>query len=651
MSEIKYPNIFSPIRIGNVTFRNRIWSAPAGVHLLQGREIYPNEHSCAYYFAKARGGAACITYSAMNMDVDMPYDGIHACENILKEESHRFFSEFTSGIHSCGAKVSLELLAFTHHGFDKDGNRISYSVNGGWDEDEETTAFTREELERLAKRYGDVAEAAVACGFDMILIHSGHGLYLSQFLSKELNKRTDEFGGSLENRTRFINMILDEIRGRVGNKLLIEVRISGDELFGEGGNHVEDCIEILENIQDKIDLAHVSNGSFMSDTENITHPTEFLEEGCNAYLAKAVKQSGRIHIPVLTLGAFSSPDKIEQVLANGEADIVAMARGLIADADRVNKWREGREDECIPCIRCFNCLNYRISPIFSCSVNPTVGRESRLPYMHSECSSPKKVAIIGGGPAGMQAAITAASRGHEVTLYEKSDRLGGMLTFSEQVSFKQPLADFMHYLIGMTNKHANVRLNTTATPDLLANENYDVIISAIGATALMPPISGIDMAHVITAEQAYALDSSVELGNIVVIGGGLVGCETGLHFAKDRGYKGRVTILEMTDAIAADEMYLTRDALIDNLDEYAAYNTGACVNSIAAGEVSYTDKAGATHSISADTVIVAAGMVPRAEESLSFYGVSPRVIEVGDCTRAANVRLATRSGYDAAMMI
>ena len=651
MNEIKYPNIFKPIRIGNVTFKNRIWSAPAGVHLLQGRETYPNEHSCAYYFAKARGGAACITYSAMNMDVDMPYDSIHACENILKPESHRFFSEFTSGIHSCGARVSLELLAFTHHGFDADGNRISYSVNGGWDEDEETKAFTREELEKLAQRYGDVAEAALACGFDMILIHSGHGLYLSQFLSKELNKRTDEFGGSLENRTRFINMILDEIRSRVGNKLLIEVRLSGDELFENGGNHIEDCIEILENIQDKIDLAHVSNGSFMSDTENITHPTEFLEEGCNAYLAKAVRQSGRIHIPVLTLGAFQNPDKIEQILSNGEADIVAMARGLIADADRVNKWLEGKEDECIPCIRCFNCLNYRVAPIFSCSVNPTVGRESRLPYFSNKCPSPKKVAIIGGGPAGMQAAITAASRGHIVTIYEKSDRLGGMLTFSEKVSFKQPLADFMHYLTGMTTKHVNVRLNTEVTPDLLAKENPDVIISAIGATPAIPPINGINMDHVITAPGAYSLDESADLGNIVVIGGGLVGCETALYFAKDLGYKDHVTILEMTADIATDEMYLTRDALIDNLNEYATYITHAKVNSITADKVIFTDAVGNSHSVSADTVIIAAGMTPRAEESLSFYGCAPRIMEIGDCTCAANVRLATRSGYDAAMRI
>ena len=253
----KYPHIFSPIKIGNVIFKNRIWSAPAGVHLLYGEENYPSEAAVAYYARKAAGGAACITYSAQNMDLEAPYDGIHAYERIVNPETHRFFSQLTDAIHMQDAKASLELLAFQYHHKDENGDLKTLSVNGGFDEmmQIKTVAFTREDIERIAKTYGDVAEAALKCGFDMLLIHGGHGLSLSQFYSRIMNHRTDEFGSdTLENRMRFADMILDEIRARVGKKLLIEYRISGDELSGEDGYHIEDCIEMLKHIQDRIDI-------------------------------------------------------------------------------------------------------------------------------------------------------------------------------------------------------------------------------------------------------------------------------------------------------------------------------------------------------------------------------------------------------------
>lgn len=218
---------------------------------------------------------------------------------------------------------------------------------------------------------------------------------MSQFLSKFANKREDEFGGCMANRMRFVDMVLDEIHARVGRKLLIELRISGDEMFKDPnmGYKVDECIEMIKHVQDKIDIAHVSNGMFFSGTGNITHPTEFLPEGVNAYLAKAVKSCPDIHIPVLTIGAFQNPDKVEEALADGTADIVGMTRGLISDAARVNKWRDGREEDCIPCIRCLHCLDYSRAPIFACSVNPTVGRESRLPFFCEPVGEKKRLSL------------------------------------------------------------------------------------------------------------------------------------------------------------------------------------------------------------------------------------------------------------------
>ena len=643
----KYPHMFSPITIGGVTFKNRIWSAPAGAHLLYGKEGYPNDHVVAYYANKAKGGSANITVSAQNMDIYQEYDNVHAHENIFDSENHRFWNHLTDAIHFYGAKASLELLGFSYHGRNYKGELVSYSVNG----EEGTQILDRAAMESIASIYADAAENALKCGFDMILIHGGHGLILSQMLSPKFNTRTDEFGGCLENRAKFPIMILDAIRARVGKKLLIEYRISGSELGGDDCFTPDDCVAFLEMVQDKIDIAHISAGSFFTDTEHIMHPNNFLLPGHNTYLAEYVKKSGRIHIPVLTLGAYQQPEDIEAALAAGKADIVAMARGTIADAALVNKSRKGREDEIIPCIKCFHCLDYRRAATFGCSVNPTVGREARLPVLVPPKEETKRVVIVGGGPAGMEAAITAKQRGHEVILLEKNSVLGGKLNFSRQVPFKRDLCKFMDYLIHMVEKTGvDVRLNTEATVELVESLEPDVVIAAVGAKALVPPIPGVDGANVITAEEAYRkIKAGEEIGQkIAVLGGGDVGCETAVYLAQEAGKT--VSLVEMTDTLAAASCAIPRTAITKEIEKCVDAHTGSRCTGITKDGITYVDATG-EHSIQADTVVLSAGMVPQKEQAEAFRMIAGEFFPIGDCVKANNVRTAVRTGYDSAIQL
>lgn len=642
---VKYPHLFSPITIGGVTFKNRIWSAPAGTHLLAGLEEYPNEAVIAYYANKAKGGSANITFSAQNMDIYKPQDDVHAHENIFPQKNHRMWRQLTDAVHYYGAKISLELLAFEYHGYDDDGNLVSYTVNG---HGKKYPKLTRPVMERIAATYADAAEAALDCGFDMILIHGGHGLVLSQMLSPKFNTRKDEFGGSLENRAKFPIMILDAIRKRVGRKLLIEYRISGSELT-DGGFTTDDCVAFLKMIQDRIDIAHISCGSFYSETEHIMHPSNFLPAGCNAYLARTVKESGEIQIPVLTLGAFQHPDLMEETIATGGADLVAMARGTISDAYVPDKALHDKADEIIPCIRCFHCLDYGRNTAFACSVNPTVGREYRLKLLEEKPTERKKVVIVGGGPAGMEAAIVAAQRGHDVTLLEKADHLGGKLVFSRQTEFKKDLMKFMDYQIHMVDKlGVQVRLNTEATPELVTSMEPDAVLAAVGADPIIPPIPGVDRKNVITAEQCYEKGLKGEdMGDhIAVLGGGLVGCETALYLSMYLGK--RVTLIEMTRAIAQEEYSIPRQALVEHMDEYVTYYCGVRCTGITQQGMEVADSFGNTALIEADTVVLAAGMRARSQQAEQFRGLSLFFEPIGDCVVAKNVRGATRSGYDAA---
>jgi 2,4-dienoyl-CoA reductase-like NADH-dependent reductase (Old Yellow Enzyme family)/thioredoxin reductase len=658
-----YPHIFSPLKVGNVVFKNRIFQAPATPHLLQTDEPYPTDAYRAYYVEKARGGTASVTIAGHDMNSLAPFrPGWHNLD-LRQTTYHRYWTKCVDQIHFYGAKASIELLAFFYSGWTGgkkgEGEHFFYSVDGTPGPDgSERPMLTREAMEAIAEDYANVAQAAVDVGFDSILIHGGHGLVINRFMSPLFNHRTDEFGGSFENRCRFPMMILDAIRAKVGKKILIEYRISGSELADKVGYpnadqqlQPEDIAEFLRMAGDRIDIAHISAGNMsIPGTEAIMHPTIFHKPANNAYLARRVKELG-VPQPVLTLGAFQDPALIEETLATGGADIVAMARGTIADPQAPNKAKAGKPEEIIPCIKCFHCLEYSkpSTKAFACSVNPTVGRENQLKDLIPPVGEKKKVVIIGGGPSGMQAAITASERGHDVTIVEKASRLGGKLVFSEQVSFKYDLAKFMHYQMDKVARSAvKVLLNTEATPELIANMHADVVLAAVGANAFVPPIPGTDGENVLIAEDAYArIDTLGE--NIVLIGGGEVGCETALALA-EKGKK--VSIIEMLPELCPETFHLTRGVMLGEMDKagIVSYTSARCTGITAEG-VKFVDKDGNEQFVAADQVVMSSGMRPRQDLAESFRECAPDFTPIGDCVIAKNVRTATRMAFDAAVQL
>ena len=657
--ERKYPHIFSPITIGargrwpGLTFKNRIWTAPTGVHLLGESGLpYPNEAVIAHYREKARGGAANISFSAQNMDrwlIAHDDSGIHMDPDIFQMQYHNMWYRLTSAVHFFDARISLEMLAFSRHE-EIDGEVVCWSVNGETDEEtgEYCPMMDRAAMDRMLEDYKEAARNAIRVGFDMILLHLGHGTFPAQFLSPLSNTRTDEYGGSRENRCKFPVEIVKAVREAVGPRVPIEVRVSGDELT-EGGGTIEDCLDFLRRIEDDIDIAHISVGTVMDDvTQTIMHPVEFFEPGCNRRFARMVKESG-VSKPVLTIGAFQQPELIEETIATGGADLVAMARGTLVDAQCVNKAAEGREDEIIPCLKCFVCLSYDMEEEFACSGNPTVGREYILDQFENKNSTPKRVAVIGGGPAGMAAAQYCAERGHSVTLYEKDDKLGGTINFAQYASFKYSLDNYMNYRIGMMKKlNIDVRLGVEATPEMIEAENYDVCMVAIGSSNIILPIEGHDDPRVICAVDTFG--HADEIGqNVVVIGGGEVGCEAALYLAMEHGKN--VSVIEMMDRIAATSAYAQELALYDRVPKYCHLYLSSPVTRITPTHVGYKGQDGEEHLIEADTVVFASGRKALEDVAETFRFCAPKFFKLGDCLKASNVRHANRTAYDAAAQI
>lgn len=645
----KYPNLCNSITIGNVTFRNRMFSAPMG-----GTDITNDgcigSKSTAFYELRAKGGAAGVTVSECMVHPET--DGSHAYHLDTAILNSLASATYTAdAIRRHGAMPSLEL---SHSGMyagtymtdkDKQHSMNQWGPSAALRSDGvEVKKLTKEMIASIVEAYGKTAAVAKRAGFEMLMIHGGHGWLLNQFLSTYFNKREDEYGGSLNNRCRLAIEVLQAVRNAVGQGFPIEFRMSGSELFN-GGYDLSEGIRIAQKIAPYIDLLHVSAGTYQKGFGD-THPSMFREHGCNVYLAAEIKK--HVTVPVATLGGLNSPEQMEEIIASGKADIVYMARALLADPYLPRKVMENREEEIVHCLRCFTCMAERAATSTRrCTVNPLIGRELEgtdiLP-----APAKKKVLVAGGGPGGLYAAYTAARRGHQVILCEKDSALGGILKSEQAIPFKKEMYQLAGtYALLAEKAGVEIRLNTEITKDYAEKEDADALIIAVGSVPLIPPIPGLDGENVVVVNHYYEEKDRVT-NDVVVFGGGLAGCECAVHL----GMEGkRVHLVEMRDELAPDANIRHRPLLLNEVAKYVTVHTGYKGNKVTKQGIYCEDREGKEQFVPGTTVICALGQRSRTNEVNELRDGAPYTAVIGDAAKVSSITNAVYWGYHAALNI
>ncbi len=606
--------------------------------------------STAFYELRGKGGAAAVTVSECMVHPET--DGSHAYhldESILNSLAAATYT--ADAIRRHGAIPSLEL---SHSGMyagtymtDKSKQKSMHQ----WGPSDTVRpdgvavkALSREQIKDIVRAYGHVAGLAKRAGFEMLMVHGGHGWLINQFLSPYFNHRDDEYGGSLENRCRFAIEVLQSVREAVGPFFPIEFRISGSELF-EGGYDLAEGCRIAEQVEPYIDLLHVSAGTYQRGFGN-THPSMFKDHGCNVYLAAEIKK--HVKVPVAAIGGLSSPEQMEEIIASGKADVVYMARQLLADPFLPRKVMENRDDEIVHCLRCFTCMAERAATSTRrCTVNPLIGREMEGDEIRP-APVKKKVLVAGGGPGGLYAAYTAARRGHEVILCEKESECGGILKSEQALPFKHE----MYELAGTYRKFAEkagviIRTDTEVTPEYAEKEAPDALIIAVGSEPLVPPIKGLDGDNVVVVNNYY-LEKDKVTDDVVVFGGGLAGCECAIHL----GMEGkRVHLVEMRDVLAPDANVRHRPLLLAEIEKYVTVHTGYKGIEVTPEGILCQDKEGNQVLVPGTSVICALGQRSRTASVEALRDCAPYVAVIGDAARVSTITNAVYWGYHAALDI
>ena len=638
-----YELLLRPLKVGGITLKNRMFSAPTSIAELGPDEHYSKEN-IEYYKLRALGGAAVVPVGDVIVDLDTGRS--HPQQVGMNDPSaFPYLAAVADAIHAGGAMAEVEI---DHGGALCDpafiGGKNAFGPSGCTDPwGDKVEEMTEEQIEWVAGKYAEAAKNARDLGFDMVMLHGGHGWLIHQFISPVTNKRTDKWGGSLENRMRFALLVIDKVRAAVGRQFPIDIRISGTE-YAEGGYDLSEGVEIAKMLDGRVDLIHVSAGTQQEEfSAALMHPTAFQNDMHNGYLAAEIKK--HVKTPVVTVGAFNIPDDMERYLADTGVDAIAMGRALLADPFLPRKVMEGRPEEITPCIRCMECLSgmmkYRV---MRCTVNPVIGRECEV-FHPQPVYVRKKILIAGGGPAGMQAALEAAARGHEVILCEASDRLGALRFADNDTWFKLPMRRYRDSQVEKVLRcGAEIRLNTAVTKDIVEQAQPDVLIAAVGSEPFAVPVPGHDGPNVVFGAH---LTPETRLGQtLVIIGGGFIGCEEAVDLA-GKGHD--VTILEMIDELAVNCGRMHRIALMHEIETNPRIRAamGMRCTRIDDKGVYAADKDGREVFFPADNVIMASGMRSRAAEVEALRPLVKEFYVIGDGNKAQKIMNATRDAYDA----
>jgi len=670
-----YPHLMSPIQVGKFTYRNRIESAPtifaslALVPFLTDKVLRMQED-------RAKGGCAAVVNGEIPVNFDDSLRPIVAGEGKMinikvdfKDFSTPAFAVFQRNAEVIKKHGAVAVAELSHFGIEKplleDGIQplgpVAYIKPDGTP----VKAFDAASMAKVQNDFADAAAFMQAAGFDGVFLHYGHGWMIGQFLSGRNNTRTDEYGGSIENRGRFPLAILKAVRERCGKDFLIEIRLSGQENL-PGGTTLEETVGFCKLLEGTglVDLIHISAGHYYSPARSNEFSTIFRPHALNADYAAAVKKA--VTIPVAVVGGITTAEDAERVIAEGKADIVSMGRQMIADPDFASKAAAGKGDEIRACLRCCICYpgpsgEHKTDPagrhfpgLGSCTINPynvnSFSHHKVLPEDMPRPEGSRRVLIVGGGPGGLQAAIDACDRGHRVTLIDNADRLGGTLRLTDCDFYKQDLFQFKELLVREVAKRPiEVRLNTHVTPELLKAFAPEALILGIGADPVVPPIPGIEQA--IKAFDTYFLPDSQIGKRVVMVGGGLVGCEVGLELVH-KGHE--VVVVEMVERLVNEAIGIHRTALLDRMDEVGIRSlVSTRCKEIKADGVVVEDAEGKESFIPADTVVIGLGFRARREEAKALREAAGEipVFEIGDCLKAAKVGEAIQQGYTAAMSI